>query len=172
MRVFSFINKKNGQDGENFKNIYLDNYKSLQKSDEIHNETIFGGITIIPKDVLKDVNGFSNEYWHWGSEDDDFLMRLLLKGHVPFLDSKGEFNALFHERSINITPDGTYHEDELKVKELYSFRKKNSKRFSNFKRGLISQENDGLNSIEKIGFKIVKRETLGNKIQKISIEPN
>ncbi len=39
-------------------------------------DTYFGGVTLFPVDLFKKVNGYSNEYWGWGFEDDDLLMRL------------------------------------------------------------------------------------------------
>ena len=39
-------------------------------------DTYFGGVTLFPIDLFKKVNGYSNEYWGWGFEDDDLLMRL------------------------------------------------------------------------------------------------
>ena len=42
---------------------------------EIFN-TYFGGVTLFPIELFKRVNGFSNEYWGWGFEDDDLLLRL------------------------------------------------------------------------------------------------
>ena len=39
-------------------------------------DTYFGGVTIFPIDAFKKVNGYSNEYWGWGFEDDDLLLHL------------------------------------------------------------------------------------------------
>ena len=39
-------------------------------------DTYFGGVTIFPIDAFKKVNGYSNEFWGWGFEDDDLLLRL------------------------------------------------------------------------------------------------
>ena len=39
-------------------------------------DTYFGGVTMFPIELFKKVNGYSNEYWGWGFEDDDLLMRL------------------------------------------------------------------------------------------------
>jgi hypothetical protein len=39
----------------------------------------FGGVTLFPSNVFEDINGYSNEYWGWGYEDDDLLHRCKLK---------------------------------------------------------------------------------------------
>jgi len=49
-------------------------------------DTYFGGVTLFPIDLFKKVNGYSNEYWGWGFEDDDLLMRLT-EQHI-FTDTK------------------------------------------------------------------------------------
>lgn len=35
----------------------------------------FGGVTLFPSDIFKQINGYSNKYWGWGYEDDDLLLR-------------------------------------------------------------------------------------------------
>ncbi|CAN7937155.1 unnamed protein product [Ixodes hexagonus] len=40
----------------------------------------FGGVTAVSNEHFKLVNGFSNEYWGWGSEDDDFFSRVVHNG--------------------------------------------------------------------------------------------
>ena len=35
----------------------------------------FGGVTLFPSNLFKQINGYSNEYWGWGFEDDDLLLR-------------------------------------------------------------------------------------------------
>ena len=42
--------------------------------------TIFGGVTSISKEQFLEVNGFPNNYWGWGGEDDDFYNRVVYKG--------------------------------------------------------------------------------------------
>jgi len=37
----------------------------------------FGGVTMFCKEDFELINGFSNEYWGWGFEDDDLLIRCL-----------------------------------------------------------------------------------------------
>ena len=46
----------------------------------------FGGITLFPINVFEQINGYSNEYWGWGFEDDDLLYRCKQSGVV--LDTK------------------------------------------------------------------------------------
>lgn len=35
----------------------------------------FGGVTLFPVDIFEVINGYSNEYWGWGYEDNDLLFR-------------------------------------------------------------------------------------------------
>jgi len=58
----------------------------------------FGGVTMFNKDDFKTINGFSNEYWGWGFEDDDLLVRCLesdleLDTETTRQDSIQEFEA-------------------------------------------------------------------------------
>ncbi len=46
----------------------------------------FGGITLFPMNVFEEINGYSNEYWGWGFEDDDLLYRCKENGIL--LDKK------------------------------------------------------------------------------------
>ena len=38
-------------------------------------EYYFGGVTLFNKEDFININGYSNEYWGWGFEDDDLLRR-------------------------------------------------------------------------------------------------
>jgi len=35
----------------------------------------FGGVTMFPSSIFESINGYSNEYWGWGYEDNDLLHR-------------------------------------------------------------------------------------------------
>lgn len=40
-------------------------------------EFLIGGVLLLPMELFKRVNGFSNIYWGWGGEDDDLTLRFL-----------------------------------------------------------------------------------------------
>ena len=108
----------------------------------------FGGVTLVPKEIFLQINGFSNNYWQWGKEDDDFLFRHLFKGYTPIYNTKAKVTTLPHEASLTRDTKGTYTNKKEVLKENQRLYQKNRKNFSNFKRGLTQQENEGLNSID------------------------
>ena len=42
----------------------------------------FGGVTLFPVELFQKVNGYSNEYWGWGFEDDDLFHRCIVN-NIP-----------------------------------------------------------------------------------------
>ena len=61
----------------------------------------FGGAVIFSKEQVEKTNGYSNDYWDWGMEDDDLFWRCVLEGYAnidyvdyektkPFLRFNGE----------------------------------------------------------------------------------
>ena len=44
-------------------------------SQRAHFDEYFGGVTLFPSEMFERINGYSNEYWGWGFEDDDLLYR-------------------------------------------------------------------------------------------------
>jgi len=67
-------------------------------------EEYFGGAILMTKEHVETLNGYSNGYWNWGMEDDDFLYRLRLKnlandeifekldGTLDVLDFNGQYS--------------------------------------------------------------------------------
>lgn len=55
-----------------------------------------GGVTLIDKESFIKVNGYSNEYWGWGVEDEDFATRCKIR-NIPFSVRKGKYFSLFHK---------------------------------------------------------------------------
>jgi len=62
-----------------------------------HNlEHFFGGALIVPNADFRAVNGYSNDYWGWGYEDEDIKARFVAAGIVTGR-RKGTFLPLVHE---------------------------------------------------------------------------
>ena len=85
-------------------------------------DTYFGGVTLFPIDLFKKVNGYSNEYWGWGFEDDDLLMRLTEQNiftdnktyEVPKLNTSGLYlhgdeSYVEFPNTIELNKDFTIH---------------------------------------------------------------
>lgn len=49
--------------------------------------TLFGGAVCLTSSDFKKVNGYSNEFFGWGMEDDDFGMRYTLNYEFHFSHS-------------------------------------------------------------------------------------
>lgn len=60
-------------------------------------EGYFGGVTLFPREHFILINGYSNDYWGWGSEDDDLLRRIRKMGLTPERREIGIFESLEHE---------------------------------------------------------------------------
>ncbi|KAK2828576.1 hypothetical protein Q5P01_019610 [Channa striata] len=60
----------------------------------------FGGVTAMTKDQFFEVNGFSNNYWGWGGEDDDLRMRVELQKMTILRPpaSVARYTMVFHKR--------------------------------------------------------------------------
>jgi hypothetical protein len=60
----------------------------------------FGGVTLFPKDKFEMVNGFSNNFWGWGGEDDE-IRRRFIEMAIPLQSRQCRFRSLPHLREIN-----------------------------------------------------------------------
>jgi len=49
---------------------------------ELPYRTIFGGVSALTIDQFKSVNGYSNQFFGWGGEDDDMAARILTKYRI------------------------------------------------------------------------------------------
>ena len=56
----------------------------------------FGGVNAFSIEVFKRINGFSNQFWGWGGEDNDLLNRCIAGGFKPdYLP--GRYISMCHE---------------------------------------------------------------------------
>ncbi|XP_068600441.1 beta-1,4-galactosyltransferase 4 [Brachionichthys hirsutus] len=60
----------------------------------------FGGVTALSREQFLRVNGFSNEYWGWGGEDDDIRVRVTLQKMRVLRPSAdvARYTMVFHKR--------------------------------------------------------------------------
>jgi hypothetical protein len=74
----------------------------------------FGGAVIFSKEQVERTNGYSNDYWDWGMEDDDLFWRCVLEGYAnidyvdyektkPFLRFNGDnsYVKIPHSPTLN-----------------------------------------------------------------------
>ena len=62
-----------------------------QMNYELKYEEYFGGAILFSKEQVEKTNGYSNDYWDWGMEDDDLFWRCNLEGYVDnrYMDFEG-----------------------------------------------------------------------------------
>jgi len=63
-----------------------------------------GGITCMsPKHFVR-INGFSNEFFGWGGEDDDLYWRLRMNNYLCYNTNKGEYNKKPKDKLVPLRP--------------------------------------------------------------------
>lgn len=75
--------------------------------------TYFGGVTLFPMSVFKSINGFPNEYWGWGFEDDELLRRCIITDTIRFRNKK------VSQPALKFTGDDSY----VKIPNTINFKK-------------------------------------------------
>ncbi len=100
-------------------------------------EGYFGGVTMFDKKSFEKINGYANEYWGWGAEDDDVLRRILtLK--ITANRKNNAYESLAHDP--NFEPI-THAENLKKLKANSEFNGTNySEGLSNLEWDLDSEE--------------------------------
>jgi len=98
----------------------------------------FSGAVSIRKEQAFAANGYSNEYWGWGKEDDDLFFRLLLAGYLCYYDTLGTFEDLpnpGHQQVVRRSP------------ATPPYVRYNRERRSRLVRGLMNPVEDGLSTL-------------------------
>jgi hypothetical protein len=55
----------------------------ISQSDyQLKYQEYFGGAVVFSKEQVMKTNGYSNDYWDWGMEDDDLFWRCVMEGYV------------------------------------------------------------------------------------------
>ena len=114
----------------------------------------FGGVTLFDKHSFIRINGYSNDYWGWGAEDDDVMFRCIAKGIRP-ARKIGRYSSLSHERVI--TQD-LYNEN---LRKFFDFKNAPSLEFINQK-----IDSDGLNTL---AYELIEEQKLSDKATLIKV---
>jgi len=148
--------------------VLLSNHRVHQEGADDYDveDNYFGGVVLFLKEHYMRVNGFSNNYRGWGSEDHDLLIRCLYSGLTPCRLIGGVYDLLPHPISVTQTPDGQYHQDEKTLGVLASKVKRNFLMLRKMRRGLLEYKKEGLNTLS---YKVISRETCA-LYEKIKIE--
>ena len=84
--------------------------KLTKYQDDMSYDQYFGGVVLFTKEQVEKVNGYSNEYWDWGQEDDDLFWRCYFEGFTTGKVIKtyknkmvGNFNGIDSKLSIRAT---------------------------------------------------------------------
>jgi hypothetical protein len=82
-------------------------------------ERYFGGVTAFSRKAFEAANGYSNEYWGWGAEDDDMLNRIEKAGFAMTRPSKpNKFESLPHRHGLAV--DGAQETHRLNCARMTS----------------------------------------------------
>jgi hypothetical protein len=131
-----------------------------------YKETVLGGAILVPREIFFAINGYSNEFWQWGREDDEFFIRHILKGFVPLYDENGRFYSLKHEPSIKKDFTGNVTQNKVILLENEKLLKQNKQNYSNLRRGLINQDDDGISTLTSYDINFTKVE---NEVKYIGV---
>lgn len=114
----------------------------------------FGGVTLFDKHSFIKINGYSNDYWGWGAEDDDVMFRCLVREVRPSRKN-GRYKSLNHNRIIQ---QDLYNENLRKYSEF--------KNLANRERIIENMERDGLTTLK---YEILSEERIDDKTKLIKV---
>lgn len=115
-----------------------------QFGNKLPSNRYYGGVNLMSKENFIKINGFSNNFWGWGGEDDDLLNRVL-DSNFKLERRNGIYKSLDHKIS-----DKTNRKKNIKIlNSKYNFKE------------------DGLSNLE---FRILEEIRLNSFVIKIKVE--
>jgi hypothetical protein len=120
-----------------------------EKGVERRTNYYFSGAVSVRKDQAFAAGGFSNEYFGWGKEDDDFFFRLLLANYLCYYDTLGEFRDLPNPKSQQVIRKSSATPPHVK---------QNRQRRSRLLRRQTDPSRDGLSTLR---YELLSRVDLG-----------
>jgi len=102
---------------------------------------IMGGVTSFTKQQFRDVNGYSNEYWGWGAEDDDLSERV--RAHYKLNSVSRPYDKHnYHIYQVEHRRDANNQPNEVRREVLANWKQR--------------WERDGINTLEQHGWREVE----------------
>lgn len=80
--------------------------------------TYYGGVNIFNQEDFIKINGYSNDFWGWGGEDDDLLNRVRFNGYDLYR-RKGVYKSLIHK--FNGPNHENYRNNVNKLNQKYDY---------------------------------------------------
>ncbi len=105
----------------------------------------FGGVNMFSRKVFEKVNGYSNEYWGWGAEDCDMLIRCE-RMNVRVQRKKGMYKSLSHVHGLEL-PDSS----STYAANMERLKKRIAPRFD----GLTTLEYSVISDVQKDGYRLI-----------------
>jgi len=126
---------------------------SVEASDDKERvkNSYFSGVISISKYQYLLANGFPNNYFGWGEEDNEFLLRCIKIGLTPLFHKHGEFIALPHVSN----GDNEHGDKDSKIKK--KLRVRNGDLYRKSRKGVTDYWESGMNNIQDL-TKIIKQE--------------
>lgn len=105
--------------------------------------TYFGGVTKFCNKTFELINGYSNDFWGWGAEDDDIYKRCISNGIKPKFKAFS-FQSLYHRKG-----DMSNHENNLLKLKKGTITGLNDCHYS-----ILSKENYNDAALIKVNFEL------------------
>ena len=139
-------------------------YTSIPSNEPVHiaaawdrynkNPEYFGGIVAFNKDMFNKINGYPNNFWGWGGEDDE-----LYKRTKKFFD-------------INKVKEGSIKDlEELTLQQKLDYLRENDLKFMKKKEALSQHESTWRqNGLNNLNFRMISLKNCGVKCELIEVE--
>ena len=103
--------------------------------------TFFGGITSISKKMLLKANGFPNNFYGWGGEDDALYNRICKNNNTIYIPNKGKVEEFEHTHMGNQSKEENINKKKLILNDLNNWNKNglNNLKYKKIKENVINQ---------------------------------
>jgi len=103
--------------------------------------TYFGGITSVSKKMLIQSNGFPNNFYGWGGEDDALYNRIAKNNNIIYVPNKGKVDEYEHIHQGNLSKKENINKKKLILDDLnnYKYNGLNNLKYKKIKEIIINK---------------------------------